>query len=120
MHYLFAFLILGVGRLREEFIYVDTRDNMFFNNMGPLSIVLNVTVQNTTACAQLSLIQLEDLFKSRLSVIYLDVVHKCNRCHYTPCNLSHVFFMSRNAYLLGMDILKLCPQYLSSICTHVH
>ena len=32
-----VFLILGVGRLREDqFIYVETRENVFFYDTGPL------------------------------------------------------------------------------------
>ena len=33
-----AFLILGVGRLKEDQLvyYVETRENMFFHNMGTL------------------------------------------------------------------------------------
>ena len=33
-----VFLILGVGRLREDqLIYVETRENVFFYDMGPLT-----------------------------------------------------------------------------------
>ena len=33
----FTFLFLGVGRLREDqFIYVETRENVFFHNIEPL------------------------------------------------------------------------------------
>ena len=37
MQELLVFLILGVGRLMEDqLIYVESRDNMFFYDMGPL------------------------------------------------------------------------------------
>ena len=37
----FVFLILGVGRLREDqLIYVETRENLFFQNMGPLKYLV--------------------------------------------------------------------------------
>ena len=33
-----VFLILGVGRLREDqLIYVESRENVFFYDMGPLN-----------------------------------------------------------------------------------
>ena len=36
-----VFLILGVGRLREDqLIYVETRENVFFYDIGPLTKVL--------------------------------------------------------------------------------
>ena len=36
-----VFLILGVGRLREDqLIYVETRGNVFFYDMGPLSVFI--------------------------------------------------------------------------------
>ena len=36
-----VFLILGVGRLREDqLIYVETRENMFFYDMGPLNLAV--------------------------------------------------------------------------------
>ena len=41
-----VFLILGVGRLREDqLIYVESRENVFFYDMGPLN------KQSQSACA---------------------------------------------------------------------
>ena len=39
MQDLLVFLFLGVGRLREDqLIYVETRENVFFYDMGPLML----------------------------------------------------------------------------------
>ena len=39
MQELLVFLIVGVGRLREDqLIYVETRENVFFYDMGPLNV----------------------------------------------------------------------------------
>lgn len=54
-------------------------------------------IRSTTTCARLGLIQFKVLHrvhfsKLRLSEIYPDVEDKCDKCHGSPCHLSHMFF----------------------------
>lgn len=54
-------------------------------------------IRSTTTCARLRLIQFKVLHrvhfsKLRLSEIYPDVEDKCDKCHGSPCHLSHMFF----------------------------
>lgn len=55
-------------------------------------------VRYSTSCARLQLIQFKVLYrvyysKSRLSEIYPQVMDQCERCHATPCDLGHMFFL---------------------------
>ena len=54
-------------------------------------------IRSTTSCARLGLIQFKVLHrvhfsKSRLSEIYPEVEDKCDKCHGSPCHLSHMLF----------------------------
>ena len=55
-------------------------------------------IRSTTSCARLGLIQFKILYrahfsKSRLSELYPEVEDKCDKCHGSPCHLSHMFFL---------------------------
>lgn len=55
-------------------------------------------IQSTTSCARLGLIQFKVLYrvhysKSRLSKLYREVEDKCEKCHGSPCHLSHMFYL---------------------------
>ncbi len=55
-------------------------------------------IQSTTSCAHLGLIQLKVLYrahfsKSRLSELYPEAEDKCDKCHGSPCHLSHMLFL---------------------------
>lgn len=55
-------------------------------------------IQSTTSCARLGLIQFKVLHrvhfsKSRLSEMYPEVEDTCDKCHGSPCHLSHMFFL---------------------------
>lgn len=82
-------------------------------------------IKSTTSCARLGLIQFKVLHrvhfsKSRLSEIYPEVVDTCDKCHGSPCHLSHMFFLcpelngfwtgyfSIMSTVLGVD-LQACP-----------
>lgn len=58
-------------------------------------------IRSTTSCAHLGLIQFKVVYrahfsKSRLSELYSEVDDKCDKCHCSPCHLSHVFFLCTN------------------------
>lgn len=55
-------------------------------------------VRTSTSCARLGLIQFKVIHrahfsKSRLSELYPEVENKCDKCHGSPCHLSHMFFL---------------------------
>ena len=55
-------------------------------------------IWTTTSCARLGLIQFKVLYKvrfskSRLSKLYPEVEDKCDKCHGSPCHLSHMFLL---------------------------
>lgn len=55
-------------------------------------------IRSSTSCARLALIQFKVLHrvhfsKARLSAIYPDIEDKCDRCHGSPCHLSHMFYL---------------------------
>ena len=63
-------------------------------------------IRSTTSCARLGLIQFKVLYrahfsKSRLSELYSEVEDKCDKCHGSPCHLSHVFSLSWSERFLG-------------------
>jgi len=54
-------------------------------------------IQYTTCSARLGLIQFKVLYRvhlprSRLSELHSEVEDKCDKCHGSPCHLSHMFF----------------------------
>ncbi len=54
-------------------------------------------IHKSTICARLSLIQFKVLHrihfsKTRLSQIYPTVIDRCDKCHASPCNLTHMFY----------------------------
>lgn len=54
-------------------------------------------IYTTSACARLTLIQFKVLFrvhysKTRLSQIYPSTRDNCDKCHASPCNLTHMFY----------------------------
>lgn len=60
----------------------------------------------STFCARLGLIQFKVLnrghfCKTRLTRIYPDIEDKCDRCDNSPCNLSHMFFLSKTTEILA-------------------
>uniref|UniRef100_A0AAR2JQE7 Reverse transcriptase domain-containing protein n=1 Tax=Pygocentrus nattereri TaxID=42514 RepID=A0AAR2JQE7_PYGNA len=55
-------------------------------------------IRSTTSCARLGLIQFKVVHrvhfsKTRLASIYPEVEDRCDRCHGSPCHLSHMFYL---------------------------
>uniref|UniRef100_A0A669BRS1 Reverse transcriptase domain-containing protein n=1 Tax=Oreochromis niloticus TaxID=8128 RepID=A0A669BRS1_ORENI len=58
---------------------------------------VNLIMRSSTPCARLQLIQFKVInrvhfSKSRISKIFPSIIDQCDRCHTSPCNLSHMFF----------------------------
>ena len=83
---------LGYNRIREawEAELGQTFDDSWWD--AALS-----TFHTSSTCARLTLIQFKVLFrihysKAKLSRIYPNVTDSCDRCHSSPCNLTHMFY----------------------------